>query len=197
MSTRFLSVAIVLGFPLISEIAALAQDNAETAKSKTPVIFTTRQDHQNMLDQLGITKLRPGRSGNEDSPDAANYDESKANPYPVLPEVLKTRSGAQVSTSGQWWIERRPEIVELLEREVYGRISANVPTVKWEVRETREVEAGGKVAIQRNLIGVVDNSACPEIEVNLSMSLTLPKNAEGPVPLLIGFGWTPFEMERL
>lgn len=33
------------------------------------------------MQQLGITKLRPGPSGNPDSPNAANTDESKANPY--------------------------------------------------------------------------------------------------------------------
>jgi hypothetical protein len=129
MSTQFLSVAVVLGLALISEINALTQNDVETTKSKTPVVFTTQQDHQNMLDQLGITKLRPGRSSNEDSPNAANYDELKANPYPVLPAILTTRSGAQVSTPEQWWNERRPEIVELLESEVYGRIPAKVPSV--------------------------------------------------------------------
>ncbi len=117
MSTRFLSAAVVLGLAFISEIGALTQNDAETAKSETPAVFTTRQDHKNMLDQLGITKLRPGRSSNENSPNAANYDESKANPYPVLPEILKTRSGAQVSTPEQWRNERRLEIVELLEKE--------------------------------------------------------------------------------
>ena len=85
MSTQILSVTVVLGLALISEINALTQNNAETTESKVPVVFTTQQDHQNMLDQLGITELRPGRSNNEESPNAANYDESKANPYPVLP----------------------------------------------------------------------------------------------------------------
>jgi hypothetical protein len=149
-----------------------------------------------MLEQLGITKLRPGRSGNPDSPDAANYDEAKANPYPKLPELLKTSDGEEVDTSDLWWKKRRPEIVELLEREVYGRIPDNVPEVKWEVRQKREVEAEGKMAIQRELVGIVDNSVCPEIQVNISMSLTLPKEATGPVPVLMSFGWTPFEMER-
>jgi endo-1,4-beta-xylanase len=196
MSTQILSVTVVLGLALISEINALTQNNAETTESKVPVVFTTQQDHQNMLDQLGITELRPGRSNNEESPNAANYDESKANPYPVLPEILTTRNGVQVSTPEQWWNERRPEIVELLESEVYGRIPANVPIVKWEVHEAREVEVGGKAAIQKNITGIVDNSACPAIEVNISMSLTLPKNTEGPVPILMSFGWTPFDMER-
>ena len=114
-----------------------------------------------------------------ESPNAANYDEAKANPYPELPEILKTATGETVDTSEAWWKKRRPEIVELLEREVYGRIPENVPAVNWEVRQTREVDAGGKPAIQQEIVGVVDNSACPEIKVNISMSLTLPKDAQG------------------
>ena len=44
------------------------------------MIFTTQQDHQNMLEQLGITKLRPGRNANEKAANAANYDEAKREP---------------------------------------------------------------------------------------------------------------------
>lgn len=157
-----------------------------------PVVFTTRQDHQEMLDRLGITRLRPGRDSNPKSANAANYDEAKANPYPKLPDVLGS-NGKEVTTAEGWWKGRRPEVVELLEREVYGRIPGNVPKVRWEVRETREVEAGGKPAVQRHIVGVVDNSACPQVEVKISMSLTLPKHADGPVPVLLSFGWTPFE----
>ena len=189
-----MSGALALSFALINAFQACAQEEAEPA-AKTPVVFTTRQDHQNMLDQLGITKLRPGRSADSESPNAANYDEAKANPYPELPELLKTANGKTVDTPDLWWQQRRPEIVELLESEVYGRIPDYVSDVTWEVRRTREVEAGGKTAIQRQLVGVVDNSACPEIQVNISMSLTLPKDATGPVPVLMSFGWTPFELE--
>lgn len=148
-----------------------------------------------MLDQLGIARLRPGRSANPASPHAANYDEAKANPHPDLPELLKTAKGETIGTPELWWKLRRPEIVERLESEVYGRIPDNVPAVRWEVRQTREIEAGGKAAIQKRLVGVVDNSASPEIQVNISLSLTLPKNAKGPVPVLLSFGWTPFELE--
>ena len=159
-----------------SAVATTAEKVSQEPASKA-VIFTTQQDHQNMLQQLGITKLRPGRNANENAPNAANYDEAKANPYPDLPDVMKLASGERVTSPEQWWKTRRPEIVELLEREVYGRIPGNVPGVKWEVRETREIEAGGKPAIQKHIIGVVDNAACPEIKVNISMSLTLPKDA--------------------
>ena len=50
-----------------------------------------------------------------------NYDESKANPYPELPDPLTLNNGQKVTTAQIWWDQRRPEIVELFDREVYGR----------------------------------------------------------------------------
>ena len=55
---------------------------------RRPVTFTSDQDHQNMMDQLGIKALRPGPSGDEKAPNHANYDEAKANPYPNVPDPL-------------------------------------------------------------------------------------------------------------
>src|SRR5947209_9861582 len=60
--------------------------------------WTAAQDHQNMMEQLGIKSLRPGPSGNENAPNHANYDESKANPFLDLPDVLTTRDGKKVTT---------------------------------------------------------------------------------------------------
>jgi hypothetical protein len=179
-------------FAQASAVKTTAEKGAQEPASKA-VVFTTPQDHQDMLERLGITKLRPGRNANEKAPNAANYDEANANPYRDLPDVMKLASGERVTSPEQWWKSRRPEIAELIEREVYGRIPSNVPSVKWEVRETREIKAGGKPAIQKHIIGVVDNRACPEIKVEISMSLTLPKDASGRVPVLMSFGWTPFE----
>ena len=196
MVKQFMSSAVALGLALFAALDALAKQDADTTDAITPVVFTTRDDHQNMLDQLGITDLRPGQSSNAESPNAANYDDAKANPYPELPEILKTETGEAVDSPDVWWKKRRPEIVQLLESEVYGRIPEDVSDVKWEVRQTREVQAGGKPAIQKELVGVVDNSVCPEIRVHILMSLTLPKDPRGPVPVLMSFGWTPSEMER-
>jgi hypothetical protein len=75
-----------------------------------------------MMDQLGIKSLRPGPSGNESAPNHANYDVSKANPYPELPDVLTLKNGRKVTTPEHWWNQRRQEIVEDMEREVYGRM---------------------------------------------------------------------------
>lgn len=162
-----------------------------------PVVFTTQQDHQHMLAQLGITKLRPGRNANADAPHGANYDEALANPYPQLPDLLQTTTGNKVATAQQWRELRRPELIRLVEAELYGKIPDDVPDVTWEIVTTREVEVGGRRARQHEVVGKVDDSACPEIQVKLSLSLTLPENVEGPVPVLMSFGWTPFELERM
>src|SRR5580693_511766 len=65
--------------------------------------YTAAQDHQNMMDQLGIKALRPGPNGNEKAPDHANYDETKANPYPNLPDALTLKNGQRVTSAAQWW----------------------------------------------------------------------------------------------
>src|SRR5436190_10738648 len=74
-----------------------------------PVTFTTQEDHKNMMEQLGITKLRPGPNGNESAPNHANYDEALANPYPELPPVLSLKNGERVLNAEMWWNQRRPE----------------------------------------------------------------------------------------
>jgi hypothetical protein len=160
---------------------------ASAVVAQEPMTFTTEEDHRNMLKQLGITRLRPGPSGNPQAANSANYDESLANPFPNLPEVLKLKSGQSVTTPDEWWNKRRPEIVEDFEREVLGRVPANVPTVKWDVLETKETTVGKTAAVEKRLQGKVDNSACPSIEVNIAMTLVTPKEAKGPVPVLMMF----------
>ena len=115
-----------------------AQDATTTSTDAKLVVFSVQQDHQNMMKQLGITKLRPGRSSNPSDRNAANTDESKANPYPELPELMTMKDGTKVTTPDQWWKRRRPEIVEDFQREVVGRIPDGVPSVKWKVLKTIE-----------------------------------------------------------
>src|SRR5450432_3764037 len=105
-----------------------------------PTSWTAAEDHRNMLEQLGIKALRPGPNGNENAPNHANYDESKANPYPDLPDVLKLKNGKRVKNAKMWWKQRRPEIVEDFEREVVGRVPKDVPKVTW--TETENTTTG-------------------------------------------------------
>src|ERR1700761_1586492 len=140
------------------------------AGAQQPVNFTAEQDHQNMMGQLGIKSLRPGPSGNEKDANHANYDESVANPYPNLPDVLTLKNGKKVTTPAMWWNERRPEIVEDMEREVYGRLPKHKPKVTWTVKVTDKERIGFFTpVIAKHLIGHVDNSEYPLLDVNIDM----------------------------
>jgi hypothetical protein len=168
--------------------AAGAPPAAQPARPPNPNQQLTADDHKDMQQQLGITKLRPGPSGTEGRPDSANYDETLANPFPNLPDVLKLEKGGKVTTAKDWREKRRPEIVELFEREVVGRIPKNVPKVTWSVTETATAKVGEHDVNARRLQGKADNSAFPEIEVNIDVVLVTPANAKGPVPVMIMFG---------
>ena len=88
-----------------------------------------------------------------------------------------------------WWEKRRPEIVEDFDREIYGRVPANLPSVNWVVvNSAREVEDSIPV-IKKELEGRVDNSLYPQISVTIKLTLTTPAEASGPVPVIMEFGF--------
>jgi hypothetical protein len=157
---------------------ALAISARSTAQS------SSYDDHQNMMDQLGLRALRPGPDPNRQD----TFDEATANRYKdTLPDVLKLKDGTRVTTPEQW-AKRRAEIVEDLEREVYGRIPADVPKVSWEITATTPGQSGGVATTTKALVGHVDNSAFPQITVDIQASFTVPAGATAPVPIMIAFG---------
>jgi len=175
-------------------VAVLATANPLGQQAPPPAApelktWTTAEDHQNMMEQLGIKRLRPGPSGNEKAPNPANYDESIANPFPKLPEVLTLKNGQKVTIAQAWWKLRRPEIIEDFDREVYGRVPKVVPKVTWTVTETKELTVGSRPAVGKQLIGHVDNSSYPAITVDIQMALVTPADAAGPVPVMMMFGF--------
>jgi hypothetical protein len=155
-----------------------------------PVKLTAREDHQRMLKLLKIKRLRRGADGfNPKAENAANQDESKANPYPDLPQPLVLKNGKKVTTADVWWKQRRPEIVEDFDREVYGRVPKITPAVKWEVKATNKEKVGGVPVTIKQLVGRVDNSSYQHITVNIRLTLTTPADAKGPVPVILEFGF--------
>jgi hypothetical protein len=157
-----------------------------------PSPLTAEQDHQRTMELLGISSIRPGVENDAKSPRAANYDESKANPYPTLPAVLVLDNGSKVTTAKMWWAQRRPQIVEAFDREVYGREPKNIPKVTWEVTSTTREMNGGVPVIVRKLAGHVDNSVDPAIKVDIQFTLATPANAKGPVPVVMEISWAGF-----
>src|SRR5882672_10560354 len=97
-----------LGLALLGLVAGV-QGRAAGPEASPPVELTAEQDHKRLLELLRITSLRPGADGrNPKAPNAANYDESKANPFPSLPDPLVLKSGKKVKTPKVWWQRRRP-----------------------------------------------------------------------------------------
>jgi hypothetical protein len=169
----------LLAVALLAPPSSLAQDKPPEA---VPAAY---DDYQNMLDQLGIKKMRPGRDGRGRD----TSDEATANPYKgSMPDLMTFKDGTKVKTADQW-PKRRAEIVEEFEREVYGRVPRNVPKVKWEVTRTAEGENGGVATVTKTLVGHVDNSAFPQIKVDIQASFTVPKDAASKVPIILEFGF--------
>src|SRR5437867_3860968 len=191
-----MSLLAAIAFPSARGQQACSPSAGERPVSTTdgplPMNWSVEQDHQNMMDQLGIRVLRPGPSGDEKAPKHANYDESMANPFPDLPDALTLKSGKRVTTAAEWWHQRRPEIVEDFEREVLGRVPPNAPKVTWIVASTVNSKAGVFPVIEKKLAGHVDNSLCPSIGVDIQMTLVTPGNANGPVPVMMMFASAAF-----
>lgn len=145
----------------------------------------TKLDHVNMLAQLGISTLRLGASGTPTAPNAANYDESKALVFPVLPLLLTSKSGQVVSSKKIWEKVRRPELFEEFDREIYGRVPENTPKVQWVIVSTKDDKIGNTEVKVQKLQGIVDNLIFSSIEVKMDLTLTLPKDFKRPVPVIV------------
>ena len=155
----------------------------------SPVTLTAEQDHARLMKLLNIDSLRPGPSWKPTDPNAANTDESKANPYPDLPNPLKLNNGKEVTSPEMWWKKRRAEIKENFDREIYGRVPENVPKVNWEILSTTNDTIKNIPVITKKLSGHVDNSLYPLISVDIDLTLVIPANTKGPVPVMIEFGF--------
>lgn len=188
--TRACTLFSLLTLPL----SALAQNQDSTQRAafqaaQAVIRQKSADDHKQMMQQLGITSLRPGPSGNPKAPNAANADESKATTYTSLPDPLILKNGKPVTSARQWWRQRRPEIVDDFDREVYGRMPHNLPAVAWKVvSETREMN-GDMPVITKRLVGQVDNSSYSAVTLAIELILSTPAGASSPVPVMLNFGF--------
>ena len=174
--------------------AALASGSASAAKPAAHAAPTAEelaiqqacvQDRQRLLDLAGIKQMRTPVTNDPKAANATNYDESKANAYPNLPDPLKLDNGEPVTSAKVWWKERRPQIVEAFDREIYGRVPANLPKVTWEVMSSTEEKFGDVPVVTKILAGHVDNAGDKQITVNIDMTLTTPAHAAGPVAVIL------------
>jgi hypothetical protein len=176
---RIVSATAISTLVLGSQSSSIGQ----TPTTPNHVVMTSQQDRQRMMDQLKITMFPSGPGAYL----ASTYDENTANPYPKLPEPLTFNDGSKVKSASQWR-KRRAEILELFDREVYGRRPKNIPKVTWTVAHTADGQVGNIPVVTKQLVGRVDNNGYPELNVTILATLSTPKNARRPVPVVLMFG---------
>ncbi|MFC2129267.1 acetylxylan esterase [Bacteroidota bacterium] len=179
---KLISISLLI---CLSVIQVYAQSWRQRMDSLNKI---SQQDHRLMMEMLDIDELRPGPSGNPDAPNAANTDEALATPYKNLPDPLVFDNGKKVK-SAKHWEKRKLEIMEHFDREIYGRVPAKTPQVSWKVVSTKDTMEGQYPVIIKELIGHVDNSEYPAITVDIQLSLMIPVDAAGPVPVIMEFGF--------
>jgi len=128
-----------------------------------------------------------------------NYDETKANPFPDLPDPLKLsakggsafggKDGRPVKSAETWWNERRRQIVADFDNEIYGKVPNIVPAVRWTIVSTKDTMVGKTPVTMKEIVGHVDNSADTRIVVNIQLTLTTPTKAKHSVPVIMEFGF--------
>ena len=151
--------------------------------------WTAAEDHQNMMEQLGIKALRPGPSGNESAPNHANYDEATANPFPILPDVLTLEERQEGHDAG--------DVVESAPARNRRRLRARSAGPRSQERPEGDVdrhehgECDGRIAHgDRQTTGRASRQfrVPRRINVDIQMTLVTPADAKGPVPVMMMFG---------
>jgi hypothetical protein len=159
-----------------------------TPSPETAVVhLTAAEDRERMLALLGLkdADMRRPPSPDAKAANTTNYDESKADRYPNLPDPLVLKNGQRVTTPESWFKQRRPEIVADFEREILGRTPANLPAVQWKVANIRPERCGNVDVVVKRLSGRVDHSSYPAIPVSIDLILVTPEKAPGPVPVIM------------
>lgn len=114
----------------------------------------------------------------------ANYDESLVPRY-ALPDPLRREKGGRIKTTEAWRSERRPELLELFERHVYGRTPGPTKRMSFVVRSVEPAALGGKATRKEVTIRFSSQTNAPELD----LLIYLPNERSGPVPVFLGLNF--------
>lgn len=119
------------------------------------------------------------------APVPVNTDESKVSAY-KLPELLVTADGRRVADREMWRSVRRPELIEALATEVYGRTPVIPVHVHARILTTRSDAVGGLATRTLVELQPLADPAAPKFV----LMLYVPNDARGPVPVLLGLNFS-------
>jgi hypothetical protein len=116
--------------------------------------------------------------------DKANYDEALVPDY-TLPPLLITSNQCAIETTDQWKQKRRPEILELFRREMFGRIPTADVNISFKVYDHDPGALAG-LATRKQVRIVATNR---QDSLTMDLLFYLPNEAKKPVPLFIGLNF--------
>jgi hypothetical protein len=114
----------------------------------------------------------------------ANYDESKVGTF-QLPDPLKTTDGQPVRTSVDWNNKRRPEILELFKKEMYGHSPGRPDGLRFEVKSTKTDALDGLATRKEILVHVPSKPQWP----GMMVLIYIPNKSPKPAPAFAGLSF--------
>jgi hypothetical protein len=116
--------------------------------------------------------------------DDVNEDEAKVPAY-TLPDPLVMADGRPVTSARQWRRGRRPELLELFAREVYGRSPGRPRGMRFERFDEEPAALGGRAVRRQVRVWFTGGPDGPWMD----LLLYLPRGARGPVPAFLGLNF--------
>jgi hypothetical protein len=133
--------------------------------------------------RIAMLTLAAAVSSATAAPAGANYDESKVPPY-TLPDPLVCADGSPVKTAADWKNKRRPELLALIEKEMFGKAPPR-PPLSYKVEEAPTPALDGKVLRKQVSISLNGKPDGPAMD----LLLYVPAGAKGPVPVVFGLNF--------
>jgi len=112
-----------------------------------------------------------------------NYDESRVPEY-TLPDPLVCADGTKVTSAKVWTEKRRPEILALFEKHVYGKAPGRPAVTKYEI-DTDEKALNGTAVRKQVAITLTNNGK----SVRFDLLVYLPAGGAGPSPVFVGLNF--------
>jgi hypothetical protein len=117
-----------------------------------------------------------------------NEDESKVGAY-TLPDPLVANDGTRVRDAAAWRAKRRPELLELFAREVYGRTPGGRPAkMQWAVTSVDRAALGGKAVRKEVTVWFTEKKDGPRMHL-LIYQPAGAAGAHAPWPAFLGLNY--------
>lgn len=113
-----------------------------------------------------------------------NYDEAKVRPF-TLPDPLVCSDGTKVDSAALWFSKRWPELYEIFQSQVYGRVPDRPLDFKYEVFE-QDSQALGGLATRKQIRLMFDGT--PD-GPGADLLVYIPNGKKHPVPAFVGLNF--------